>query len=70
MEAATSMTKAAHMRRRRLRDSRPLVSPEIFDRHSAPIVETTGFKYAAMSGSQQLEQKYGSDGRDYVVRQH
>jgi 2-methylisocitrate lyase-like PEP mutase family enzyme len=50
MEAATSMTKAARMRQL-LRDSRPLVSPGVFDCYSAMIVEAMGFKCAAMSGS-------------------
>ena len=45
-----TMTKAATLRKH-LRESRPLVSPGVYDCYSARLVETAGFKTAATTGS-------------------
>lgn len=45
-----TMTKAAILRKH-LRESRPLVSPGVYDCYSARLVETAGFKTAATTGS-------------------
>jgi 2-methylisocitrate lyase-like PEP mutase family enzyme len=45
-----TMTKAATLRKH-LRQSRPLVSPGVYDCYSAKLVEAAGFKTAATTGS-------------------
>ena len=45
-----TMTKAATLRKH-LRESRPLVSPGVYDCYSARLVEASGFKTAATTGS-------------------
>lgn len=50
MNPSTKPTKAATLRRH-LRESRPLVSPGVYDCYSAKLAERAGFKSAATTGS-------------------